>query len=95
MTDDTLLSTIKELAEQTSKKIGNAEWYLFGSAKFDSSSAKDIDLLVICETPAMADAVRRSVDLDCMHAPIHLSILTQDEESEIKFVKRQNCFRFF
>ncbi len=93
MRNDQLLSTIRDVALKTNAGVGNADWYFFGSAHEDLSTALDIDLLVICETHEMADSVRRFVDLDQLARPIHLSILTQTEELEVRFVRGQDCIR--
>ena len=90
---EALLGAIRDLAQRTNVFAGEARWYLFGSAKSSRSDIADIDLLVICDTSQMADAVRRLVDLDSLSRPIHLSILTQAEQDEVSFVERQNCTR--
>ena len=93
MKSDELFSAIRDLAVRTNANVGEANWYLFGSTQERLSDAADIDLLVICQTNDMADAVRRAVDVDELARPIHLSILTQAEEVEIRFVKRQGCIQ--
>jgi predicted nucleotidyltransferase len=77
---DEFLSAMKSLAMKTNANIGDACWYLFGSSCEGLPTASDIDLLIVCETNEMADAVRRSVDVDQFARPIHLSILTQAEQ---------------
>jgi hypothetical protein len=91
MKGDQLVSAIKDLAVTVNANVGDARWYFFGSAQEDLSIAFDIDLLVICETHVAADAIRRVVDVDQLIRPIHLSILTQAEEAEVCFVKKQGC----
>jgi hypothetical protein len=90
---DELVSTIKGLAVRINANVGEASWYLFGSAQEGLSNALDIDLLVVCQTDNIADAVRRAVDVDQFARPIHLSILTQAEEAEVRFVKAQGCIQ--
>jgi predicted nucleotidyltransferase len=93
MKNDDLVTAVRDLAMKTNGNIGEANWYLFGSVQHGSSSPSDIDLLVVCRTNEMADAVRRSVDLDQLARPIHLSIFTQAEEAEVRFVDRQGCVK--
>ena len=93
MRNNELLSAIRNLALRTNAGVGNAGWYFFGSAHEGLPTASDIDLLVICETHEMADAVRRSVDVDQLTRPIHLSILTREEEAEVGFVQGQDCIQ--
>lgn len=95
MSNDDLISAIKDLATGVTIGVGRADWYLFGSASAEVSKASDIDLVVICQSHAMADAIRRAVDRDQLERPIHLSILTEEEEQEIHFVERQACIRIF
>jgi predicted nucleotidyltransferase len=93
MKHDELVSAVLDLAERTNANVGDANWYLFGSAQEGLSDASDIDLLVVCQTHGIADAVRRAVDVDKLARPIHLSILTEAEEAEVRFVERQGCIR--
>ena len=88
-----LVTAIRQLAETTNANVGDARWYWFGSAREDWSKAADIDLLVVCENHLLADKVRHFVDPDQLCRPVHLSILTREEEEEIGFVKRQKCTR--
>jgi predicted nucleotidyltransferase len=93
MNHDELVSSIRSLAIRINADIGSTNWYLFGSAKEGLWIASDIDLVVVCHTDSMADAVRRAVDIDQFARPIHLSILTHAEEAEIGFVEKQGCIR--
>lgn len=90
-----LICAIKDLAIRTNAKVGEANWYLFGSAREGLSNASDIDLVVVCRTHGMADAVRRAVDVDQFTRPIHLSIFTHAEEAEIGFIEKQGCIQVF
>jgi predicted nucleotidyltransferase len=91
MKRDELVSAVKDLAMRTNANVGEANWYLFGSALKGLSDASDIDLVVVCQTHGLADAIRRAVDVDQLGRPIHLSILTQAEQTEIRFVEKQGC----
>jgi hypothetical protein len=74
---------------------GLARWYLFGSASEDPSAAADVDVLVVCNSDADADAIRRLVDAIEFYRPLHLSILTEDEEREIGLAERQGCIHVY
>jgi predicted nucleotidyltransferase len=91
MNRDELVSAIRDLAMRTNANVGEANWYLFGSAQNGLPNASDIDLLVVCQTHGMADAIRQTVDVDQLRRPIHLSILTQAEQTEVSFVEKQGC----
>jgi len=73
--------------------MGDARWYLFGSAQRSISDALDIDVLVVCRADGVADAIRHAVDIDQFAKPLHLSILTCAEEAEVHFVKKQGCIQ--
>lgn len=93
MTFEEVLLDVRELALKTNCLCGDARWYLFGSVKNGLTNATDIDLLVVCATHEMSDIVRRNIDLDQMTRPIHLSILTDAEEAEVRFVECQKATR--
>jgi predicted nucleotidyltransferase len=93
MKNDELILAVADLAKEINANVGNANWYLFGSAQEDLTDASDIDLLVVCQTNGMADAIRRLVDEDKFVRPIHLSIFTQAEEQEVRFVEKQGCIQ--
>ena len=93
MKQSELVPAVRELATRTNASVGQASWYLFGSAKKELSSASDIDMVVICQTHNTADAIRRAVNVDQFARPIHLSILTRAEEDELGFVDKQGCFQ--
>ena len=86
-----LMCAVKDLATRTNANVGEAHWYLFGSAQQGLANASDIDLVVVCQTHAVADAIRQTVDVDQLSIPIHLSILTQTEQAELSFVEKQGC----
>jgi hypothetical protein len=44
MKRDELVSAVKDLAMRTNANVGEANWYLFGSALKGLSDASDIDL---------------------------------------------------
>jgi predicted nucleotidyltransferase len=85
--------TMRCLAERTTAIAGEAKWYLFGSAGDGLFKASDVDVVVVCKTNNAADMIRGSVDVDQLARPIHLSILTESEEAEVCFVKKQGCIQ--
>lgn len=92
---DELIGALQGIATSANAIVGTASWYIFGSVIRDDADSADIDLLVVCQTSDMADSFRQTVDLDCLALPIHLSIFTEAEEAEIRFVERQSCMRVF
>jgi predicted nucleotidyltransferase len=91
MSHGDIKSAIKDLATRTNQRVGEASWYLFGSSRQGFANASDIDLVVVCKTNSIADAIRRTVDVDQLTRPIHLTILTESEEAEMNFVEKRGC----
>ena len=58
----------------------------FGSATVDVVSAADVDLLILCSVDEDAMAIRRKVAELCLKLPIHLFLVTRDEECELNFI---------
>lgn len=72
-----------------------ATWFLFGSVTSSSSGAKDVDLLVVCDSHETAQWVRAELALACMSIPLHLVLLTKSEEIELGFVDSEECIQIF
>ena len=51
------IALLKKDAIRVDHRIGDAKWYLFGSAKDGLRVPSDIDIVVVCRTHDMADAV--------------------------------------
>ncbi len=78
-----------------SKAAPGTTWFLFGSFLRHPQAASDIDVLVYCESHQTAQFVRREADDLCVLAPVHLLLLTAEEEAEIGFIKGQGCEQFY
>jgi predicted nucleotidyltransferase len=93
MNDNEIVCAVRCLALKTNADLGEVKWYLFGSALKDLANASDIDLVVVCRTHRVADQVRRAVNVDQFCRPLHLSILTEAEQAEIRFIEKQGCIQ--
>lgn len=71
--------------------VPNSRWFLFGSITTTKRPVGDIDLLVVCKTVADCTAVRTGLASICAQFPIHLLLMTQREEGEIKFILGQSA----
>jgi predicted nucleotidyltransferase len=93
------LDKISELlyaeAVRISKAAPGTTWYMFGSFLRCPSTASDIDILVKCESDETAVLVRQEVADLCITAPIHLLLLTSEEESETGFIRAEGCMQFY
>ena len=69
----------------------NSRWYLFGSITTTKRPVGDIDLLVVCRTAADCTTVRAELASICALFPIHLLLMTQSEEKEVKFIQGESA----
>jgi predicted nucleotidyltransferase len=89
------MSALLELIHAEASRIGamvtSSRWYLFGSLLKDKRPVSDIDLLVVCATAGDCSAVRLELGAACSEYPIHLLLMTFDEEGEVKFIQGQDA----
>lgn len=78
-------------ASRIGAMVTGSRWYLFGSILKDKRPISDIDLLVICETSEDCSTVRFELGAVCSEYPIHLLLMTFDEEREVEFVQGQGA----
>ena len=69
----------------------NSRWFLFGSITTTKRPVGDIDLLVVCKSVADCTTVRTELTSICARFPIHLLLMTQREEGEIKFIVKERA----
>lgn len=85
------LSDIIGEARSLSIALPRVAWYGFGSYFRGQPAFCDIDILVVCRMPAEADFIRAHTAELCARWPLHLVIMTEDEEVETGFVASQDC----
>ncbi len=89
------VDALTALAGQLGSVAADTEWYLFGSMDREEEFSSDVDLLILCETAAKADALRATIDPDQLGRPIDLSLMTFDEEREIGAVALQAARKIY
>jgi hypothetical protein len=67
-------------------RVPTSRWFFFGSITTTKRPVGDIDLLVVCETARDCISVRADLASICARFPIHLLLMTQSEEAEVKFI---------
>ena len=67
------------------------EWYGFGSFFNREGSFSDIDILAICSDENEALGIRGALSELATAWPIHLIVMTENEEIETNFIVRQGC----
>jgi predicted nucleotidyltransferase len=91
MTRDEALQDILEEAKQLARRFPKAAWYGFGSYFKGQDSFGDIDVLVVCATTTDTIFVRAETESICARWPLHLMIMTEDEQAETGFVASESC----
>lgn len=83
---DAAVDALKPEIVRVRDRVPNAGWFLFGSALRDPRNAVDIDLAVTCEDDQEVAAVRHELSALCLRIPLHLFLMTKDEERELDFI---------
>lgn len=90
-----VVDSLRELAVSLGPAAHGSEWHLFGSVDRDEIDAADIDLLILCNGDAQADAIRQAIDPDSLALPLHLGLMTFDEAAEVDAVHVQRSTIIF
>jgi hypothetical protein len=93
MRTDKALSEILLEIDRIASVLPGATWYGFGSYFNEQGPFGDIDILVTCPTTADAILIREQAEDLCDQWPLHLVIMTEDEQRETGFVSSQGCVR--
>lgn len=65
--------------------------YLFGSARRAESTWSDIDILIVCKLDEDGQLARNKLHSLCLQYPIHLLIMTFEEQTEFDFIRSEDC----
>ena len=90
-----VIASLRELAVSLGPLAEGTQWHLFGSVDRDEPDAADIDLLILCKHDDQADTLRRAIDPDALTLPLHLALMTFDEEAEVDAVRVQRSHAIF
>jgi hypothetical protein len=88
--DKALIDIVQE-AQRLSRDLPKVVWYGFGSFFMGQESFGDIDILIVCPTIAAVLLVRTMTEEMCVRWPVHLVIMTEDEQRETGFVASEGC----
>jgi hypothetical protein len=88
---DEARSEILQEAKRIACDLPGVAWYGFGSYFKARDSFGDIDILVVCPTTADAIVVRSRTAILCALWPVHLVIMTGEEQKETGFVTSEGC----
>ena len=90
-----VVKSLRNLAKHLDETSIDSEWYLFGSTDRNATNASDVDLMILCKDDMQADTLRKAIDPDIFLTPIHLSILTYAEATEVDAVKVQMASKIY
>ena len=95
MTRDHLVMWLYTEAKRIGHLAPDAVWYLFGSAIHTFENARDIDVLVLCDSHEAVALIRHELGAACMRLPLHLILVTRNEESELGFLVQKECLQIY
>lgn len=89
--EEVLFHSLHREMQRIRSQIPASRWYFFGSIVTTKRPVEDIDLLVVCKTAADCATVRTELASVCARFPIHLLIMTPNEEAEVKFIQGESA----
>jgi hypothetical protein len=92
---DDFLMVLRVEAQRIDQLSPNAVWYLFGSTLESFQNAANIDLLILCADDDVASLVRHELQDTCLSFPLHLFLLTRQEEAELNFIAQEHCMKVY
>ena len=91
MNKDRILASLCAEARRIRETVCDTVWYVFGSASREVEGARDVDVLVLCHSNDAVVLVRDALRDVCMRLPLHLFLITRDEEDELQFIGAEGC----
>jgi predicted nucleotidyltransferase len=95
MIRSSIVARLTEVAVSLGTLSHGSEWHLFGSVNRNEHDASDVDLMILCQSDAQADALRQAIDPDSLALPLHLALLTYDEAASIAAADMQQSTVIF
>jgi predicted nucleotidyltransferase len=81
------------IVDRLNEKLGRSEQikaFAFGSAVQSNKTPNDIDIMVVYSDPTIPRRVREILE-GLFYTPVHLIFLTDEEELETDFIRKQKC----
>ncbi len=91
MRSDEVVSDVLQEAKRLACDFPGGTWYGFGSFFKGQIPFGDIDILVVCATAAHAMFIRSNTEDLCARWPLHLLVMTENEQTETGFVGFEGC----
>jgi hypothetical protein len=90
-----IVASLIACGDQLGNDASGSTWHLFGSVDRDDLTAHDIDLLILCENDAQSDRLRCSIDEGAFELPLHLSLMTFEENFAVGAVEAQQAHQIY
>lgn len=84
--DSIVLPRVLARLSEIRATVADARTFLFGSITTERRPARDVDVLVVCARDSDGDEVRALMSPVSDLFPIHLLIMTVEEQAEVNFV---------
>jgi predicted nucleotidyltransferase len=95
MTQDELTLILRTEAQRIGSLAPGAIWHIFGSSLQTFERASDIDVLILCTSDGAAALIRHELGEACLRLPLHLFLLTREEEAELDFIASEGCIQIY
>jgi predicted nucleotidyltransferase len=92
--DDPEEIAVRALHEEMKRiraRVPTSRWFIFGSSTTTKRPLSDIDVLVVCATTDHCTTVRAELTSICARYPIHLLLMTPNEEAEVRFIQGESA----
>src|SRR6187431_1662243 len=87
------LDAVRSAVHRVAPSVPGSRWFLFGSALIPGVAPADIDLLIVYSEAADRTSIRSAMGPSCSDLPLHLFLLTDEEERELDFIRGNKCQR--
>lgn len=89
--DELATSALTAAVKAVRPQVPHSRWFLFGSITTGKRAIGDVDLLVVCKSSEDCTIIRNGLGSICGRFPIHLMLMTDEEEVEVNFIRSEKA----
>lgn len=89
--EDVAMSAIRAQVQEIGHRVPGSRWFFFGSVTTDQRPVGDIDVLVVYKATDDCTAIRSGFEQVCSQFPVHLLLMTAQEEAEVNFIQAEGA----
>ena len=90
-----VVDSILEIAAQLDRQGNALNWYVFGSYLTCTTTAKDIDILILYDGIDSAKIAREYLEELAIIYPIDILLMTKGEELQFNFIESQGAKKIY